>query len=309
MSRDLDAAVGAANPYRAERLAGLPLEEWRGDLLDAVAVEPLPTGSPPPRRIGSRLGAAAAVLACLLLAAAGVFTAPGRAVTDWVGAQIGFGEPGGRPALRQFNQFLMATGEGRPGSARVLLVGPTPGYHRRYELIVYETKRKTKHEVPPGPCFRLDLTQERGSYGQGCGILPEDGDFAASGPGGNRDPDSGLMHVSGRVSSAVKEVEATFRGRPIPVELRPVPPELLDRFGLDTPFSFFIGFFRDQLRGGPVEVTARGESGGVLGQAKRRLPSAVPLYRHMCPILAREPHPHPEALGDCRQVLGPRSRW
>jgi hypothetical protein len=77
------------------------------------------------------------------LAAAVAFTAPGRAVANWVGEQIGLsgpGEPGGPPALRQLNESWGLGRGGWKGEKFVLLVGPVTGEERsRWEFILSES--------------------------------------------------------------------------------------------------------------------------------------------------------------------------
>jgi hypothetical protein len=315
-NRELDAALAASNPVGRERVAAIGLVADRAALLDAVAAEALPPGSASPRR-GYRSALPVLVLLVGVLVAATVLTAPGKAVTGWVGERLGFGEPGGPPSLRQLNESWSGGSslEGRP--QHVLVVGPVTGEERsRYEFITYDPRsRPDRPTWPDGPCFKLDLTQRRSMTTQGCGTLPKGGEFTYLGVGGGhgtayrtgdgirfRDE---LQQVSGRVGPAVATVEATVNGREIPVQVRPVPANLRARFGLGGPFSFFVGFFTGVPRGGTVEVFARGTNGEVLGHARSELFDQVESAEIRCRMIleSEERIPTP-ALEECRLVLG-----
>lgn len=322
-SRDLSAALAAANPVDRERAAALALAADRTALLDALAAEPLPARSSATRR--RPLAATLLVTLLAALVAAGAFTTPGRAVAGWVGERLGLGgpgEPGGPPALRQLNEaWNRGSGlEGRP--EYVLLVGPVTGQRRsRYEFITYDPPaRPDRPTWPRGPCFKLDLTQVRSMTTQGCGTLPKGGDFAYHGVGGGyghayagkggvRLSDE-LSYLTGRVSPKVASVEARVDGEAIPVQVRPVPEALRRRFHLGRPFSFFIGFFSGHPRGGTVEVTARGADGELLGHAKTELIDMIASKKMMCRSMLMEakhrlPRPGRE---ECRAVLGRGAR-
>jgi hypothetical protein len=305
--RDVDATLAAANPVGRSRVEALPLAASEQEYLLAIRTEPLPLPTAiRSRRVGgTRLRFALASLLCLLVVAS-AFTAPGRAVTGWVGEKIGFGEVGGPPSLRQLRQrWGRGTGAARQ-PAYVLAVGPAPR-DGRYEFITYEPRVPAgKHGDVEGPCFELDLTQERGMSSQGCGALAAGRDLYFLGAGGNADPDRETHYVTGRTSAAVSEVEARFEGRRFEVELVPIPAALRHRLQLGPPFKFFIGFF-DGARGGTVAVTARDTTGAVLGHGSSELPDARLMYRFMCRRLAGKSHPNPAAAGDCEQVLG--SGW
>lgn len=319
-NRDLNAAVAAANPVDSERAAALALPVDPTALLDAVAGEPPPAGSAPARRPLATLVPLVALLA--IVVAAGVFTPPGKAVTSWVGERLGFGEPGepgGPPALRQLNEsWAKGTGaEGRP--QHVLIVGPVTGQERsRYEFITFKpAQRADRPTWPDGPCFKLDLTQVRSMFSQGCGTLRPGSQFAYLGVSvgyGHAYAEDGevrfsdeLLHLSGRAGPRVAAIEATVNGREIPVQMRPVPDHLLERFDLGRPFSFFIGFFSGVPRGGTVEVMARGADGEVLGRAKTELVDLVESKRLACQMMLKGANvkrlPRP-GLEECRAVLG-----
>lgn len=319
-ARDLNEALGAANPVPPSE-GRSALGRDRGALLDAVAGEPLPAAVSHPLR--SHLSAALPVVLVSLatLAAAVAFTAPGRALANWVGEQIGLsgpGEPGGPPALRQLNESWGLGGPGGwHGDKFVLLVGPVTGEERsRWEFILSEPE--SLHNRPArihGPCFQLDLTQRRSLSGQGCGVLPAGREFSWNGVGGGYEHAyrSGgdirladeLFHVTGRVGPTVTAVEARVNGRPVPVQLRPVPADLRRRFDLGPPFSFFVGFFDEAARGGWVEVTARGANGKVLGHARSELPNLVQAAKFSC-RMALEQNPEMPRRGreECLEVLG-----
>lgn len=318
-TRELDAAIAAANPIGPGRVAAVALPVDRGSLLDALATESLPDPASGAARL--RLPGFAPLLAVLaIVAAAGVFTTPGRAVSSWVGERLGIvgpGEPGGPPALRQLNESW-ERGAGLKSQAKyVLLVGPVTGQRRsRYEFITYDPAPHPGHPTwPRGPCFELDLTQVRSMSGQGCGTLPKGGEFAYSGVGGGiRDSyvENGklrfsgeLFYVSGRVGPRVASVEATVDGRSVPVQLRPVPEALRRRFKLGGPFGFFVGFFSGVPHGGTLEVTARGAGGEPLGHAKTQLINQVAARKFMCRMMLKSGERAPRAgLEECRQVLG-----
>lgn len=322
-ARELDAAVAACNPVEAERLSAFALAD-RGALLAAVAAEPTPLPAARPGR-GAGPVAALILLFALALAAAGVFTAPGGAVAGWVGDRLGIGgpgEPGGPPALRQLNEGWAKGTDLEGRDQYVLVVGPVTGRERsRYEFITYDREPPANHPGwPDGPCFKLDLTQERSMYSQGCGVLPNGGEFAYSGVGGGhgtpyrdgagkvrfRDE---LSLLSGRVGPRVAVVEARVDGRPVPVQLRPIPAGLRERLGLGGPFGFFVGFFSGTPRGGTVEVTARAAGGEPLGRARTELPDKVEAARMSCRVRSGEgPPPTRQMRRECAIVSPPAGR-
>jgi hypothetical protein len=321
-SRELDAALAAANPLGGERAAALPLGSDRRALLEAIAGEPL---AAPARRRHDRRALVPLVALLAALAAAGLFTMPGRAVSGWVGDRLGLGgpgEPGGPPALRQLNEKWSGAMELPVGRQRVLLVGPVTGQHRsRWEFITFRPPRRAHGpSYGQGACFKLDLTQVRGMISEGCGILPKGGAFVLNGVGGGHNEpyrdSSGAIHFrdelttfAGRVGPAVASVAATLDGREIPVQVRPVPDELRRRFHLDRPFSFFLGFITDAPYGGTLEVTARGADGAVLGHSKIELGNQVLSSKMSCRFL-RKQHQHlpPAGAEQCRLLLGRNGR-
>lgn len=234
---------------------------------------------------GLRL-AAAALAICLALTSFALFTQPGHAVTSWVGERLGFGQPGEPPSLRQLRAGWTkgTAAEGQP--AYVLAVGPVPG-GGRYEFITYWPEQPEGVGRPgawklDGPCFELDLTQMRSSYGEGCGVLPEGPHLAALGLGGGGMPGEELHHFAGRTSMAVEEIEAELGGRPLEAELVPIPAEFVERFRLERRFKFFIGFLEGAVRGGALTITARDGAGEVLARKRIEVIDRLAIRRSMC---------------------------
>jgi hypothetical protein len=212
-----------------------------------------------------------------------------------VGDRIGLGEPGGHPTLHvmRARSDRGTSAEGRP--AWVLAVGPAP-HRQRYEFITYwpsEPKHrlhgsgKGGHWLLGRPCFELDLTQVRSTYGENCGVFPEAPDLYLSW-GGNLAPGFGrssLLFFTGRVTSRASSLEATIGGRPIPVEVKPIPAALIHRFRLEEPFNFFISFLPTSIRnGGELVVTARDADGKVLARQSQELPDLEGQRRASCAL-------------------------
>lgn len=236
-------------------------------------------------RLSPRL---AAILVSASIAVAGftLLTPPGQAITSWVGNRLGLGQPGGHPSLRQLRASWTqgTSAEGQP--AYVLAVGPAPG-EGRYEFITY-----WPHETKGGrhggrwnlgePCFEVELTQERSSYGSDCGVLPEGPNLFVS-EGGNGMPGHESFFLSGRASAKVGAVEARVDGEPVDVETVPIPNEFVDRFRLGQPFSFFIAFLHHPPRdGGALTVIARGPTGKVLARHRSETPNFALVQRFAC---------------------------
>ncbi len=246
------------------------------------------------RSRGVRYGrtAAAAAAICLVIAFFSLSTAPGRAVSNWVGERLGFGQPGSHPSLKQLRASWTrgTSAEGQP--AYVLAVGPVPEGGRpngggRYEFITYwprqpDESRGGGHWDLDEPCFELDLTQQRSSYGGSCGVLPEGPDLYVDGLAGNAAPGHELLFLSGRTSDEVASVQANLDGNPIPVELVSIPAAYIDRFHIGRPFRFFVGFLDERLHGGNVTVTALDASGKVLARRQLEAPDDLAAQRANC---------------------------
>ncbi|HEX8050643.1 MAG TPA: hypothetical protein VF504_04180, partial [Solirubrobacterales bacterium] len=78
-------------------------------------------------------------------------------------------------------------------------------------------------------------------------------------------------YASGRVSADIESVEVSFEGKPVAVELAPIPENLIERFRIRRPFKFFIAFFEGVRDGGIVTVTARDEDGRAVAQRRSRV--------------------------------------
>lgn len=235
------------------------------------------------RRAGLRARVALASAAVLaVLVAAAVLTPPGRAVTSWVGERIGLGQPGGHPSLQSLRHFAFEESDARGQPAYVLVRGPGPR-DGHYELVTYRYPRRPGARFPANGarCYEIETTEPQGLYGGGCGPVPASGGLVFDGAGGNADPGVGFRFAAGRVSADVASVEVTLDGRPLPVELRPIPADLIEGLHIRRPFKFFIAFF-DFRRSGRLVATARDADGRVLARRRTRAfeflldPSDVP---------------------------------
>lgn len=218
------------------------------------------------RGSGLRPWGIAALVCVVALASFSLLSAPGQALTSWVGERLGLGEPGAMPALRQLRDAWTkgTAAEGRP--AHVLAVGPVPG-GGRYEFITYRPAESTgtrRGGWGDRPCFELDLTQRRNSFGADCGIFPEGPVLYAPGLAGNSAPGREIYLLSGRTAASIASVEVELNGTPIAVELVSIPKEFVERFRLGRPFKFFIAFLGGRVGGGTLTITARDDSGRVL---------------------------------------------
>lgn len=229
---------------------------------------------------GLRL-AVAMVAICATFAAGAVFTVPGKAVTSWVGERLGFGEPGGPPTLRDLRAFAThgSAAEGQP--AYVLLRGPAADVGH-YELITYRAKDEPGKEWPANGarCFELNFPEARSLYAPSCGLPPAELGLRFEGLGGGSGPGMAFQYASGRVSDDIEAVEVSFNGESVPVELTPIPEELIERFQIRRPFKFFIAFLEDFRQGGVVVVTARDGDGRAVVSRKRLFgPEGAPGYK------------------------------
>lgn len=224
------------------------------------------------RGLGRLRWGAATLALCLTLASFSLLTPPGQAVTSWVGERLGFGEPGGRPTLRQLRAGWTkgTVAEGQP--AHVLVVGPVPG-GGRYEFITFwpdepQGVREDRWDFG-GPCFELDLTQQRSSFTGGCGVLPEGPHLAVAGIAGGSTPRGEVRFLAGRTSTSVAAVEAELGGDALDIDLMEIPDELVAELRLGRSFKFFIGFLDGVPARGTLSVTARDATGRAL--ARRRI--------------------------------------
>jgi hypothetical protein len=264
---------------RLERFEPPQVELSRERARQAIG-ERTASGRPAPGRRRARgLGTAGAlrlavalVAVCTALAAGAIFTAPGQAVSAWIGDRLGFGDPGGPPTLRDLRAFATqgSGAEGQP--AYVLLRGPA-GEVGHYELVTYRMKDEPGKLWPANGarCFELSFPEARSLYAPGCGLPPAENGLRFEGLGGGSGPETAFQFASGRVSDDIEEVEVRFNGESVPVELTPIPEDLIERFGIRRPFKFFIAFLEDFRQGGTVVVTARDASGRATIQ-RRRLP-------------------------------------
>lgn len=227
--------------------------------------------SAPRRRFahsGLRPGVALVAI-CAALAAGAVFTTPGQAVTSWIGDRLGFGEPGGPPTLRDLRAFATrgSAAEGQP--AYVLLRGPAADVGH-YELITYRAKDEPGKDWPAdgARCFELNFPEARSLYAPSCGLPPAREGLLFEGLGGSSGSEMAFQYASGRVSDDIETVEVSFNGKSVPVELTPIPDDLIERFRIRRPFKFFIAFLEDFRRGGIVVVTARDASGRTVVRRK-----------------------------------------
>jgi hypothetical protein len=212
------------------------------------------------RRLVPRVAAAAIVVAAAL-ASLTLFTAPGQAVSSWVGGRLGFGKPGEHPTLRQLrHDWVGMSGSIAAGQpAYVLARGPMPhGAH--WEFITYRSDR-----APRVHCFEVEIAKLRQLIGGGCeekgAVLAAEDGLVVSGVGGNAAAGMRYEMVSGRVSPDVESVRIAFDGRPVPVDVEEPPPALLEELGFRHPFKVFAAFPTGTGRGGTLTVAAM--KGGV----------------------------------------------
>jgi hypothetical protein len=229
------------------------------------------------RRFWSRFAVAAA-LGLMLVISFSVLTSPGQAFTNWVGDRIGFGEPGGPPALHSLhtNSMRGTIGEGVP--AYVLLRGPGP-LGGAYEFITFEATSPTGRQPTGGStrCFQLEFPDAQNLFHAGCGVPSPRDPLLYEGVGGNSATGASYQFASGRVSDEVATVDLAIDGQSLPVELRAIPADLIERFDIGRPFKFFVVFLDGNLRKGDVTVTARDAAGEVLATRTESLLGAPAL--------------------------------
>lgn len=216
------------------------------------------------RRFWTRLATAAA-LGLMVVVSFSVLTAPGQAFTSWVGDRIGLGEPGGPPALQSLHTNAMRGTIGAGAPAYVLLRGPGP-LGGAYEFITFEAMSPTGRQLTgdSARCFQLEFPEAKNLFHAGCGIPDSSTPLLYEGVGGNSAPGASYQFASGRVSDEVATVDFEVDGRSLPVELRAIPADLIERFDISRPFKYFVVFLDGDLRKGEVTVTARGAAGEAL---------------------------------------------
>lgn len=246
-----------------DRLAALRPPEAGLARARAVAAVPvrLEVARPAPATGRRALAATIAVSAVAVLLSFSLLTAPGHAVTSWVGERLGFGQPGGPPSLQALYEEAMRGTDAGGQPAYVLLRGPGPG-KGHYDLVTYRFPPRPGAEFPANGarCFNIEFPEARNIFNAGCGLPPASGGILFGGVGGNAAPGMSYQFASGRVSDDVASVQVKLNGRPLPVQLQPIPADLIERFAIRRPFKFFIAFLDDQASG-KITVTARDTTG------------------------------------------------
>jgi hypothetical protein len=223
------------------------------------------------RRLAPRL-AAAVIAICLALASLTLFTPPGRAVSSWVGDQLGFGKPGEHPTLRQLRHKLVyaPSRAGRTNAAGqaayVVARGPMP-HEAHWELITYRSDRTGAH------CFEVEIAKLRQLSGAGCEekgerLAPEDG-LKIDNMSGNSAAGMNFQMILGRVSPDVEAVRVEFEGRRVPVTIQEPPASVLEELGFHRAFKVFAAFPKGTEHGGTLTVTAI-ENGKPVGPPEER---------------------------------------
>jgi len=210
------------------------------------------------RQLAPRL-AAGVIAICLVLASLTLFTAPGRAVSSWVGDQLGFGRPGEHPTLRQIRHKLVyapgpaASTDGAGQAAYVLARGPMP-HHAAWEFITFRSNRTGVH------CFEVEIAKLRqlstaGCEEEGSRLAAEDGMRIAD-MSGNAAAGMKFQMLLGRISPDVDTVRIEFDGRRVPVQIVEPPASLFGELGFHHTFKVFAAFPLGTERGGTLTVTA-----------------------------------------------------
>jgi hypothetical protein len=224
----------------------------------------------PLRRVFSARVAVAAALTVLALGLLTAFTPPGRAVASWVGDQLGFGQVGEHPTLRQLrHKLLYAPKPGSPmrtqasgQAAYVLARGPAP-HDSHWEYITYRSNRDDAH------CFEVEIAKLRQIIGGGCeGKGPQlsaTRGLVVDSAGGNTQKGMRLQMVAGRASSDVQAIRAEVDGHRIPVQLTEPPPALLQKLGFSGSFKVYAAF--PPFTTGGANLTLRPVVDGVPGRA------------------------------------------
>ena len=264
---------------RLGRLDPPDMQLAKSRALDAVPMRVRAARSEPSRRrvLWLRLATAAAVGLAVVLTFS-ILTAPGQAFTNWVGDRLGLGEPGGPPALQRLHQNAMRGTVGERAPAYVLLRGPA-ALGGEYEFITFEATSPTGKEIAgdEARCFQLEFPEAKNLFHAGCGIPSASTPLMYEGVGGNSAPGASYQFASGRVSDEVATVDFEVDGQSLPVELRAIPADLIERFDIARPFEFFVVFLDGDLREGEVTVTARDAAGKALATRTESLLGAPAL--------------------------------
>jgi len=210
------------------------------------------------RQLAPRL-AAGVIAICLVLASLTLFTAPGRAVSSWVGDQLGFGRPGEHPTLRQIRHKLIyapahaneSVGAGQP--AYVLARGKaTLGAY--WEFITFRSNKTGAH------CYEIEVPKLRMIVSSACEekesrLASKDG-LQVDTISGNGEVGMRFMMAVGRISDDVEGVRVRFRGRPVPVETEEPPASLFEELGFKQTFKVFAAFPTGIETGGELTIVA-----------------------------------------------------
>ncbi|MFT3866387.1 MAG: hypothetical protein QM729_19175 [Solirubrobacterales bacterium] len=229
--------------------------------------------------------AAIFIVACLVLASLTLFTPPGRAVSSWVGDQLGFGQPGEHPTLRHLRHQLVYAPDhpdwtaGAGQAAYVLARGPMP-HEAAWEFITYRSNRTGVH------CFEVEIAKLRQLSSAGCeeeGFrLPREDGLSIADMSGNAAPGMKFQMVLGRLSSDVETARVEFDGRPVPVRVVEPSVAVFKKLGFHRTFKVFAAFPEGTERGGVLTVVAI-EDGVPVGHVEaRRYPDQQIMNREVC---------------------------
>lgn len=255
---------------------------------------PAPRAAARPRRWSLhrwQLGTAAAALAV----AAVVATPPGRAGAEWLGEQVGIGDP---PSHHEFvipgerhQSYVLATGHDPDG--------------KRFEFVLdrYPRGAKVADGEPVDTCLTVDWTGSANPAGaQFCGPgfpPPGAGGGAAARPFGYLSlypQGTSYLTLVGFTDRRVARVEVSYptadgTRRDAPVDLSKPSHELLRRIGASKAANVFVAFLPQSAGAGPKEETNALEVSSY-DAAGRKLGSV----RHtnlMNPWIERGPAPEP----------------
>jgi len=246
------------------RLGGLAAPDYDGSRDRAAAALPARVRSARAartrrrRQLAPRIAAAVIVL-CLALASLTIFTAPGRAVSNWVGDQLGFGQPGEHPTLRQIRHKLIyapahANESVGAGQAAYVLARGRATLGAYWEFITFRSNKTGAH------CYEVEVPKRRMIVSSACEekesrLASENGlqVDTMSGNGGLRES---FMMVVGRISDDVDGVRVRVDGRTVPVEIEEPPASLFEELGFKRTFEVFAAFPTGIEKGGELTVVA-----------------------------------------------------